>query len=662
MVPRDNRAQPDVYRTLFYSDCSGVFEGGGCRAAAYAGAYRAAYRHGVRFSEVAGTSAGAMVAALIAAGAEPDFLLDALGKLDFRDFLRKPDRPFFSKRLGAWGASVAERLPGDVATIVTSALRGGLYSSEMISEWIEVRLHALLPQTRSPVRFVDLLLPLYVVASDLTTMKPRVWSRTETPTASVAHAVRASCTIPMFFQPVEEGSTLLVDGGLVSNLPVFVFSTGSAPDQFPDRRVLSFALEAEQSNERPQGPIKLLRQLISLAIDGSTDVQSRFQPRTAKISIPTGTVQATDFDRMDEALVHLLVENGDEAATTFIKQELLAANAGASKARSFFDEHQAFLRLTEQSAAARNAVIVSFPDTKWFWELFPTAFYWIQHGVQIHCFTAPANDSSADSAKEAQRRQTMTCMGIRIYEQVAVPFRGFILDSSTAEIGSALLFTENQNDNDPVAQFYDARTDITVLAALYDKVRPLLQSVAVPPPLVMEALPASDLITLLKTNVHQYRSPNVTIDIETVDVQRIQLISRYVRAFRFRQIGALIDAYERSNLELFQPARIRLPNDRFSIVTPPVLEVGGDQFIALEGNTRSYHCLTNGITTIKAAVVRGTSEALPGVPVPLRQVRISASRFRPGERIQGFNRDLFRDIERAVRPLGEFRNAAERAS
>lgn len=647
-----------IYRTRFYSDCSGVFEGGGRRAAAYAGAYSAAYRHGVRFSEVAGTSAGAIVAALIAAGAEPDYLLSELRELDFRDFLCTPRRPFFSSRLGSWGALIAPHLPGDLATIVVGALKGGLYSSEKIEEWIELRLLKLLKQSKSPVRFDDLVLPLYVVASDLTTMKARVWSTRETPTASVAHAVRASCSIPLFFQPVEEGSTLLVDGGLVSNLPLFVFAAGSTSDQFPDRRTLSFTLEADQSTERPQDAKNYLRKLIGLAIDGGTDAQSRFRPHMAKISIPTGTTQATDFDRMDKTVIETLIENGARAATSFIKQELLAAQGGVSKTKSLFDEHQAFLRLTEHSTSARNLVVVSFPDTKWFWELFPTAFYWLRHGVQIHCFTAPPNDSSADSAKEDQRRHIMTRMGVLLYEQTGVPFRGFLIDNGREPTASALLFAENHFDYEPVAQYYEARTDVTVLAALYDKVRPLLRPATQSEPLVVEPAPLSELVDLLKTNVRQYRNSNVRIGMETIAISNIRLISRYVRAFRYRQIGTLVEAYGQSNLELFQPARIALAAGEFSIVTPPVFEAVDDQYVALEGNTRSLYCLNNGIATIKALVVRGTNEALPGIPVPLRQVRITSSRYRPDERIQGFNRDFFRDIERAVRPLVQGGNAA----
>jgi len=86
-------------------------------------------------------------------------------------------------------------------------------------------------------------------------------------------------------------------------------------------------------------------------------------------------------------------------------------------------------------------------------------------------------------------------------------------------------------------------------------------------------------------------------------------------------------------------------------VTPPVVEETNSRIVALEGNTRLLFCLNNGISKIKAVVVRGVKAELPGKPVPLKQVRITTIKHPPGERMIGFNRGLFRDIERAVRPL-----------
>ena len=47
--------------TSFFKSSAGVFQGGGCRAAAFVGGYSEAIRRGVSFAEVAGTSAGSIV-------------------------------------------------------------------------------------------------------------------------------------------------------------------------------------------------------------------------------------------------------------------------------------------------------------------------------------------------------------------------------------------------------------------------------------------------------------------------------------------------------------------------------------------------------------------------------------------------------------------------
>ncbi len=145
-----------IYRTQFYSDCLGVFQGGGCRAAAYAGAYEAAHQLGVRFSEVAGTSAGAIVASLIAAGAEPPHLLKTLRTLVFSDFLQTPKVPFFPKYPARWPLRVASFFGSSNADLLASALSGGLHSSGKIGAWVEAQLQILLGQRSATVQFTDL--------------------------------------------------------------------------------------------------------------------------------------------------------------------------------------------------------------------------------------------------------------------------------------------------------------------------------------------------------------------------------------------------------------------------------------------------------------------------------------------------------------------------
>jgi hypothetical protein len=129
----------------------------------------------------------------------------------------------------------------------------------------------------------------------------------------------------------------------------------------------------------------------------------------------------------------------------------------------------------------------------------------------------------------------MTRLGVLLYEQLNVPFRGFIIDNGRDATSSAVIFNENQFDYEPVAQYYESRADLTLLAALYDKIRVLLKPASEQEVPVMEALGPSELVNLLKANVRQYRNQNVRIAVENVELGKVQLISRYVRAFRDQQ-------------------------------------------------------------------------------------------------------------------------------
>ena len=161
---------------------------------------------------------------------------------------------------------------------------------------------------------------------------------------------------------------LLVDGGLVSNLPFFVFSKRNAERQSRSKRTLLFTLEASRESAKPPNLQALLQQLITLSIDGSMDVQLRLAQDLAKVVIPTGAISATDFDKMDANAVKNLIESGREAAQNFITKELFSTRSSSPEQLPILDEHEAYLRITEQLYAAKSEVIISGPNTKWFWE------------------------------------------------------------------------------------------------------------------------------------------------------------------------------------------------------------------------------------------------------------------------------------------------------
>ena len=79
------------------------------------------------------------------------------------------------------------------------------------------KLESRLVELIGPRTFDQLSIPLAVVAADL--MREEVIVLREGP---VAHAARASCALPGVFTPVEWEGRLLVDGGLLNNLPISV--------------------------------------------------------------------------------------------------------------------------------------------------------------------------------------------------------------------------------------------------------------------------------------------------------------------------------------------------------------------------------------------------------------------------------------------------------
>ena len=277
-------------------------------------------------------------------------------------------------------------------------------------------------------------------------MKPRVWSSRTTPAHNVAHAVRASCTIPLFFQPVEEGSALLVDGGIVSNVPHFLFTGEAAENNKGPQRVLLFMLEASEHRHRAEDIKELVSQLASLAVDGGTNVQLAFTPDVARIVISTGDIRATDFNEMDETKVSTLIVNGRSAADTFITRELLNTHRSAVQADSISDEHEAYLTACEQLYSTRTDVRIAMPDTKWFWELFPTILHWRKTKIRIVAFAQPISTNLPEGAKEKQRRTLLAGMGVELVEMQTLPFNGMLFDSVASTSAGALTFPGERSD------------------------------------------------------------------------------------------------------------------------------------------------------------------------------------------------------------------------
>ena len=188
-----------------------VLGGGGARGAAHIGVLEVLERLRVPVDCVAGTSMGALVAGAFAAGLTPAEMREAMAKADWADMFQ--DNPAFydmsyrNKRLSQ------TFLPGSELGITDKGLQ---YAPGVVTgQKIKAFFNQLVRADRGERLIEDLPLPLSIVATDIGT-GARVVMRD----GSLTEAMRASMSVPGLMAPVERDGHLMVDGGLVDNVPI----------------------------------------------------------------------------------------------------------------------------------------------------------------------------------------------------------------------------------------------------------------------------------------------------------------------------------------------------------------------------------------------------------------------------------------------------------
>lgn len=190
-----------------------VLGGGGARGAAHIGVLRELERHRVPIDAIAGTSMGAIIGGLYASGVSSDELAELLVTVDWSDLLRdKPARQDLSFR----------RKEDDARYLLDLELglkRGRLaWPSGLISgQKLFFMLQSLTLGVAEVEEFDALPIPFRAIATDVNSGEMVVLQ-----SGNVATAMRASMAIPSVFSAVELDDRLLVDGGLVNNVPVDV--------------------------------------------------------------------------------------------------------------------------------------------------------------------------------------------------------------------------------------------------------------------------------------------------------------------------------------------------------------------------------------------------------------------------------------------------------
>lgn len=299
---------------------NGVFEGGGVKGIALAGGVSAAMRQGHVFNQVAGTSSGSIVAALLAAGYTGEEMRELILRAPFKSFMQRS--PIFNAKI-----------IGPAARLL---IKKGLYSGEALEHWVSTQLAARGIRTFGDLKHNQ----LRIIASDITQGKLLILPEDiaqygiDPKKFSIAKAVRMSTSIPYFFDPVmirrkikssekaapfTEQFYYIVDGGLLSNYPLWVFDRDTDREEIIP--VIGFQLvgKSETPTHKIKGPITMLEALFGTMLSAHDERYIEQKNRFRTVKIPTLGVGNTQFN-LSKELSLSLYESGYQASKDYFNK------------------------------------------------------------------------------------------------------------------------------------------------------------------------------------------------------------------------------------------------------------------------------------------------------------------------------------------------------
>ncbi|MGI9248218.1 MAG: patatin-like phospholipase family protein [Woeseiaceae bacterium] len=266
-----------------------ALSGGGARGAAHIGVLKVLEENNIPIDYIAGTSMGSIVGGLYATGMSPDEILDAIESIDwdgvFDDLPAREERSFRRKRDDDFYLVKAK--PG--------IDKDGLKLPAGVVQGQKINL-ALARFTRHVARiksFDDYAIPYRAVASDIVTGEAVVLD-----SGNLAHAIRASMSVPAAFAPMIIDGHQLVDGGIANNLPIDVVRSMGA-DIVIAVDISTPLLTEEQVNS----VLSITVQLTGILTRRNAEAQIATLTDDDVLLIPDlGDITSADFVRAAEAI------------------------------------------------------------------------------------------------------------------------------------------------------------------------------------------------------------------------------------------------------------------------------------------------------------------------------------------------------------------------
>lgn len=274
--------------------------GGGICAMAHTGALMELSKHiPLRtIKEWMGVSAGSLVAMCLCIGFTLEELLDISMRFDFTNIKE------------------VDSIPGWI-------LHFGLDTGERLHKLVDAFLH--IKGLSSTFTFQECEeqfgKSLCVVATDLNDAIPIIYNSIKTPTYRISDAVRASMSVPYYFQPFicPQTGHYLVDGAVISNYPLFVLPKEE------HERTLSILIRTSIGKVEDIMDLeidRLITRPMSIALQEKINIETKCYDLIGCIPIMLGEINILDFS-MDESIKQRIIQMGKDAVAQYIQNRSL---------------------------------------------------------------------------------------------------------------------------------------------------------------------------------------------------------------------------------------------------------------------------------------------------------------------------------------------------
>lgn len=230
--------------------------GGAVRGLAHIGVLKVLKRHGIPVDFIAGTSIGGAIGGLVAAGINIEEIEEFI--------LSYPWYKLVDIGVGKGGIMAGNRLRGAFMELLQEKGLG-------------------------EVRIEELPVPFRAVSVDLVKGEPYIWER-----GKLILAIRATTSIPGVFAPVSHEGMVLVDGGVLNNLPA------DLPRKAGVDVVVAVDVEREHEEREPRNMLEVLYRSYSIMTVALRRTNLRYADFVLRPEV--GHILSLDVTKMQECI------------------------------------------------------------------------------------------------------------------------------------------------------------------------------------------------------------------------------------------------------------------------------------------------------------------------------------------------------------------------